>query len=337
MSHLLEVNKLRTYFHTETGVVKAVDNISYYVDEEEIIGLVGESGCGKSVSQHSILQLIPNPPGEIVSGEAIFKNKNILEYRRNSSQLQSIRGAQISIIFQEPMTSLNPLLTIKRQLTEMLEIHLKMDKKSAKNRALELLKMVGIPDAVNRINDYPHQFSGGMRQRVMIAMALSCNPRILIADEPTTALDVTIQAQLMELMRQMVKQFKSSLIVVTHDLGLVARYVQRIYVMYAGKIVESGTSKEIFGDRRHPYTIGLLKSVPRLDRTKSDRLIPIQGLPPSPINMPSVCAFLPRCPFKMKLCEQKKWPELKHVGGKHYVACYVDAGRRLNNEILFNK
>ena len=290
--------------------------------------MVGESGCGKSVSQLSMLQLIPVPPGEIVSGEVIFEGVNTLKYPKNSPRLREIRGGKIGIVFQEPMTSLNPVLTIKRQVTEMLELHLNMEKKAAGNRAMELLELVGIPDAGRRINHYPHQFSGGMRQRVMIAMALSCNPRLLIADEPTTAVDVTIQAQLLEIMKQMVEQFRSSLIIVTHNLGLVARYVQRIYVMYAGRVVESGTSKEIFGDRRHPYTIGLLKSVPRLDQTKSERLVPIQGLPPNQMNLPPTCVFLPRCPYKIMPCEREEWPALRHVGGNHYVACHVDVKER---------
>ncbi len=328
MAHLLEVKDLRTYFHTDFGLVKAVDGVSFYVDEQEIIGLVGESGCGKSVSQLSMLQLILTPPGEIVSGEVIFEGVNILKYRQNSPQIQKIRGGKIGIIFQEPMTSLNPVLSVKQQLTETLELHLKMDKQAAEDRALELLKLLGISDAADRINDYPHQFSGGMRQRVMIAMALSCNPRLLIADEPTTAVDVTTQAQLLEIMKDMVERFRTSLIIVTHNLGVVARYAQRIYMMYAGRVVESGTSKEIFGDRRHPYTIGLLKSVPRLDKPKIERLVPIEGLPPNQVNMPPTCAFLPRCPYKTAQCEREKWAFLRHVGGKHYVACYVDVRER---------
>ncbi len=324
MAHLLEVKNLRTYFHTEAGLVKAVDGVSFHLDEREIIGVVGESGCGKSVSQLSMLQLIPTPPGEIVSGEVLFEEANLLDYRQNSPQLRAIRGGKIGFIFQEPMTSLNPVLTVTRQITEVLELHLKMEKHAAQSRALELLKLVGIPDAARRMNDYPHQFSGGMRQRVMIAMALSCNPKVLIADEPTTAVDVTIQAQLLEVMKEMVERFRSSLVIVTHNLGLVARYVQRIYVMYAGRVVESGTVKEIFGDRRHPYTIGLLKSVPRLDQTKSERLVPIEGLPPNQMNMPPNCAFLPRCPYRIARCEREAWPILRPAGGKHFVACHVD-------------
>jgi len=248
-----------------------VDGVSYYVEEEEIIGLVGESGCGKSVSQLSMLQLIPTPPGKIVGGKVMFDGQDLLEFKANGPEMRSVRGGKIAMVFQEPMTSLNPVLTIAQQLNEMLELHLKLEAEAARERSIELLRLVGIPDAKNRIDDYPHQFSGGMRQRVMIAMALSCNPRILIADEPTTAVDVTTQAQLLELMKEMVVHFKASLIVVTHNLGVVARYAQRIYVMYAGRIVESGTSKEIFGNPRHPYTIGLLKCVPRLDEEKGAR------------------------------------------------------------------
>jgi peptide/nickel transport system ATP-binding protein len=228
------------------------------------------------------------------------------------------------MVFQEPMTSLNPVLTIKKQLTEMLELHLHMDKQAAYEKGLELLRLVGIPDAKGRFHNYPHQFSGGMRQRIMIAIALSCNPKLLIADEATTALDVTTQAQLLELMKEMVGHFGMSLLIVTHNLGVVARYANRIYVMYAGRIIESGTSKEIFGDTRHPYTIGLLKSVPRLDEPRSNALIPINGLPPNPINLPRTCAFLPRCEYSLDICRNEPWPDLRHVSGQHYVACYAD-------------
>ena len=228
------------------------------------------------------------------------------------------------MIFQEPMTSLNPVLTIGRQLTEMLELHLNMDSEAARERAIELLNLVGIPEAASRIDDYPHQFSGGMRQRVMIAMALSCNPKILIADEPTTAVDVTTQAQLLELMKDMVVRFNTSLIIVTHNLGVVARYAQRIYVMYAGRIVESGITKDIFGNPRHPYTIGLLACVPRLDEPRGRKLVPIVGLPPNLINMPPTCAFLPRCSYATERCKREPWPELRSIEGQHYVSCYGD-------------
>jgi len=333
MSVLLNVKNLRTNFKTDRGLVKAVDGVSYYISEREIVGLVGESGCGKSVSQLSALQLIPTPPGEIAGGEIIFDGQNLLKFQANGPEMRSIRGGKIAIVFQEPMTSLNPVLTICQQLTEMLELHLNMESEAARERAIELLRLVGIPDAGRRIDDYPHQFSGGMRQRVMIAMALSCNPRILIADEPTTAVDVTTQAQLLELMKDMVARFNAALVIVTHNLGVVARYAQRIYVMYAGRIVESGTAKEIFANPRHPYTIGLLKCVPRLDEEQGRKLVPIVGLPPSLVNMPPTCAFLPRCPNHIKKCQQEPWPELRAVGDEHYIACYVDIKEKQDESI----
>ena len=325
MAELLNVKNLETQFITESGLVNAVDGISYHINEQEIVGLVGESGCGKSVSQLSVLQLI-HAPGKIVGGEIIFQGKNLLEYKAESSDMRSIRGAKIAMIFQEPMTSLNPVLTIGRQLTEMLELHMGMSRETAREWGIELLKNVGIPAAEDRIDDYPHHFSGGMRQRVMIAMGLSCNPKILIADEPTTALDVTTQAQLLELMKEMVEKFNASLVIVTHNLGVVARYAQRIYIMYAGRIVESGTTKEIFGNPRHPYTMGLLKCIPRLDEEEGRKLVPIEGLPPNLINMPPTCAFLPRCSYKTEKCLNKPWPELEHIGGQHYVGCHLDLG-----------
>jgi peptide/nickel transport system ATP-binding protein len=324
MTAVLTVENLKTQFRTENGVVKAVDGVSYYIDENEIIGIVGESGCGKSVTQLSVLQLIASPPGEIVSGKVIFEGKNLLEYNPKGAEMYAVRGGKIAMIFQEPMTSLNPVLTISRQLTEMLEIHLDHSRAAARMRAVELLRLVGIPAAEKRIDDYPYQFSGGMRQRVMIAMALSCNPRIIIADEPTTAVDVTTQAQLLELMKNMVREFKASLVVVTHNLGVVARYAQRIYVMYAGHIVESGTTKDLFSAPRHPYTMGLLKSVPQLNEAPGTKLVPITGMPPDLIDMPPTCAFLPRCEYHTKECEERPWPELRLIEGRHYVSCYVN-------------
>jgi peptide/nickel transport system ATP-binding protein len=324
MSTLLDVKDLKTQFITDAGLVKAVDGVSYHIDEQEIVAIVGESGCGKSVSQLSIMQLIPIPPGKIAEGRVIFEGKDLLEYEKNGPEMRDIRGGKIAMVFQEPMTSLNPVLTIGRQLTETLEVHLGMEKEDSRKRAVELLDMVGIPDAERRIDDYPHQFSGGMRQRVMIVMAISCNPRIIIADEPTTALDVTTQAQLLELMKDIVDRFNASLVIVTHNLGVVARYAHRLYVMYAGRIVESGTSKEIFGNPLHPYTIGLLKSVPRLDEEEGKKLVPITGLPPNLINMPPICAFQPRCRYHIKQCRNDPWPEMKHIDGQHYVSCYVD-------------
>jgi len=324
MTFLLKVDNLKTRFKTELGLVKAVDGVSYYMREGEIIGLVGESGCGKSVSQLSVLQLIPTPPGEIVDGEVVFEGCDLLKFSANSPEMRSIRGGKIAMIFQEPMTSLNPVLTIGQQLTEMMESHLNMNREAATKQAIELLNRVSMPEAARRIAAYPHQLSGGMRQRVMIAMALSCNPKILIADEPTTAVDVTTQAQLLELMREMVVHFNTSLMIVTHNLGVVARYAQRLYIMYAGRIVESGTTKDIFANPRHPYTIGLLASVPRLDEPRGRKLVPIDGLPPTLINMPPTCAFLPRCAYRVEKCQHEPWPELKLTDGQHYTSCYVD-------------
>ena len=306
MTELLTVNNLVTQFKTESGVVKAVDGMTYHVNEQEIVGLVGESGCGKSVSQLSTLQLISSP-GEIAQGEIIFEGTDLLKHDKNGPQMRAVRGAKIAMIFQES-----------------LELHLKMNKDAARERAIELLATVGIPGGQNRIDDYPHHFSGGMRQRVMIAMGLSCNPKILIADEPTTALDVTTQAQLLELMKEMVEKFQASLVIVTHNLGVVARYAQRIYVMYAGRIVETSTTKEIFGNPQHPYTIGLLKSIPRLDEEEGRKLIPINGLPPNLINMPPTCAFLPRCTYKLEKCAREPWPPLSPVSEGHYVSCYAN-------------
>ncbi|MBI2854124.1 MAG: ABC transporter ATP-binding protein [Chloroflexi bacterium] len=329
MAALLTVKGLQTHFNTDRGIVKAVDGVSYHIDPGETVGVVGESGCGKSVTQLSVLQLIPSPPGKTVGGEVVFEGRNILEYEANGAQMREIRGGKIAMIFQEPMTSLNPVLTIGRQLTEMMELHQGMGKAEARARAIELLGMVGIPDGAKRIDNYPHQFSGGMRQRVMIAMALSCSPKIVIADEPTTALDVTTQAQLLELMQNMMRRLGSSLVMVTHNLGVVARYANRIYVMYAGRIVESGDAKEIFGHPKHPYTIGLLSCVPRLDECgkKERKLVPIQGMPPALINMPKTCAFLPRCAYRTARCEQEVWPELRPVADRHYVRCFDDIGQ----------
>jgi peptide/nickel transport system ATP-binding protein len=329
MTELLKVKNLKTQFNTENGVVKAVDGVSYYIDEHEIVGIVGESGCGKSVSQLSVMQLI-SAPGKIVGGEVIFEGRDLLKLEANGQEMRSIRGGKIAMIFQEPMTSLNPVLTISRQLTEMPELHLGMNPEDSRKRAIELLTMVGIPGAESRVDAYPHQFSGGMRQRVMIAMGLSCNPKILIADEPTTALDVTTQAQLLELMKDMVDRLQASLVIVTHNLGVVARYAQRIYVMYAGRIVESGTTKDIFSKPRHPYTLGLLRCIPRLDEEESQKLIPIKGLPPNLINMPPSCAFLPRCSYKVEQCSREPWPPLTQVGNQHYCSCYINTEEKIN-------
>jgi oligopeptide/dipeptide ABC transporter ATP-binding protein len=323
MATLLEVKGLRTEFKTEAGLVKAVDDVSLTIEENEIVGVVGESGCGKSVTQLSVMRLI-NPPGRIASGQILFEGEDLLKYSAKGPEMRSIRGAKIAMIFQEPMTSLNPVLTIGRQLTEMLELHKKMSKAEASTRAIELLDAVGIPCGESRLKDYPHQFSGGMRQRAMIAMGLSCNPRILIADEPTTALDVTTQAQLLELMKVMVDQFNSSLVIVTHNLGVVARYAQRIYIMYAGRIVESGRCKDIFRTPRHPYTIGLLRCVPRIDEEQGRRLEAIGGLPPSLVRLPGNCAFLPRCSYAVDKCREQPWPDLESVGDEHCTRCFVN-------------
>ena len=279
MAALLEVKNLRTHFYTIEGEVKAVDGVSYDLQPGEILGLVGESGCGKSVSAMSVMRLIPWPPGKILDGEVLFDGVDLLQLEEE--EMRKIRGKEIGMVFQEPMTSLNPVLTIGTQLTETMELHLGLTPEEATNRAIELLEMVGIPDAGSRLPQYPHQFSGGMRQRVMIAMAMSCNPRLIIADEPTTALDVTIQAQILDLMQDLCRQNGVALIVITHNLGVVARYADRVNVMYAGNVVERGSAQEIYHNPQHPYTKGPLNSVPRLDDTVKKKLDPIQGLPPS--------------------------------------------------------
>jgi peptide/nickel transport system ATP-binding protein len=321
---LLDVRDLRVEFRTPIGVVHAVDGLSYQLFENEIVGIVGESGCGKSASQLAVMQLLQSPPGFISGGEVIFDGKDLAGYKRNSPEMRAIRGGQIAMIFQEPMTSLNPVATIGDQLVEAVKLHCGLGGRSPDEVAAGLLKMVGIPGAERRVKDYPHQFSGGMCQRVMIAMGLSCSPRLLIADEPTTALDVTTQAQMLELMKKLVQQFGASLVIVTHNLGVVARYVQRIYVMYAGRVVEEGTTKDIFGRPSHPYTLGLLRSVPRLDEAQGTRLVPIDGMPPNLIDMPGTCAFLPRCPFAVERCRTDPWPELTSVEGGHRIRCYVN-------------
>ena len=316
---LLEIRDLRTSFFTDDGEVKAVDGVSYDVEEGETLGLVGESGCGKSVSALSILRLIPTPPGKIIGGEVIFEGEDLLKV--DEDEIRHVRGNRIAMIFQEPMTSLNPVLTIGRQLTEALELHLNMDGNAAERRAIELLDLVGIPEAGTRIADYPHQFSGGMRQRVMIAMALSCNPKLLLADEPTTALDVTIQAQVLEILARLSRELGTAIMIITHNLGVVARYADRVNVMYAGKIVETAAAKTLYEQPRHPYTLGLLKSVPRLDQERKTKLEVIEGSPPDLINMPPGCSFYPRCTFRVDRCAQEV-PPLQAVGDKHKAACW---------------
>jgi peptide/nickel transport system ATP-binding protein len=322
MDHLLEVKNLKVEFNTDFGSVKAVDGVSYYVDEGEIVAFVGESGSGKSVTQYSGLKLIPMPPGKITDGEVWFNGENILQSHHNDQKLRDIRGGKIGVIFQEPMTSLNPVLTIGEQIIEAILAHKNMTRSQARQRAVQLLEQVGIPDAEHRLNHYPHQFSGGMRQRIMIAMTMSCDPKILIADEATTALDVTMQAQILELLRNIVRKTKTSLILITHNMGIVARYAERIYVMYAGTIVEWGSCKELFANPRHPYTRGLLNAIPRLDDPKDRKLIPIPGQPPNLAYKPATCPFLPRCEHKTEQCEQHHAPPLTEVGAGHYAACY---------------
>lgn len=287
MARLLEVKGLRTQFFTQDGVVNAVNGISYTLDEGETLGIVGESGCGKSVGVMSLIRLIPSPPGKIVGGEVIFNGQDLLKI--SDSEIRSIRGNKVGMIFQDPMTSLNPVLTIGRQITEALQLHLGMNNSQARARAVELLELVGIPSAADRLDDYPHQFSGGMRQRVMIAIGLSCNPQLLIADEPTTALDVTIQAQIVDLVRKLRDELGMAVIWITHDLGVVAGMADRMLVMYAGMIVEEAGVKELYANPRHPYTIGLLGSLPRLDQLTGEKLDSIEGLPPDLIALPKGC------------------------------------------------
>jgi oligopeptide/dipeptide ABC transporter ATP-binding protein len=320
MGRLLEVSGLTTEFKTERGIVRAVNNVSYHIDEGEIVGLVGESGCGKSVSQLSVMQLIQAPPGKVVAGSAVLEGCDLLQYGRKSKEMCAVRGNRISMIFQEPMTSLNPAMTVGRQMSEVLTEHLKTGRAEARERSIDMLDQVSIPDPGKRIDDYPHQMSGGMRQRVMVAMSMLCNPRMIIADEATTALDATIQAQLLELMYGIVEKYGTALIMVTHNLGIVARYAHRINVMYAGRIVESGTVREIWADPLHPYTEGLLKCVPKLGQ----RLAPIRGMPPSLINRPPTCPFLPRCRKRRKSCFTEPVAELTLVDGTHSTACSAE-------------
>ena len=322
MTVLMEVKDLRTQFNTDEGTVHAVNGVSYTLNEGETLGVVGESGCGKSVHALSVMGLIPKPPGE-VHGEVFFRGRDLLKLSKN--QMRLVRGAEIAMVFQDPMTSLNPVLTIGRQITEALKLHLGMDNEQARARAAELLTMVGIPSAKDRLDDYPHQFSGGMRQRVMIAMGLSCNPQLLIADEPTTALDVTIQAQILDLVRRLRDKIGMAMIWISHDLGVVAGLADTVQVMYAGYIVERGTAKAVYGDPRHPYTIGLLGSLPRLDR-KGDKLFSIEGAPPDMRFLPQGCPFAVRCPWVKDICLEKN-PLLELVPdgpADHTKACWVN-------------
>jgi oligopeptide transport system ATP-binding protein len=321
MAALLQVKDLKTQFFTQDGVVNAVNGVSFDHYEEETLGIVGESGSGKSVTALSLMGLIPQPPGKITNGEVLFKGRDLVGLPEN--EMRKIRGKEIAMIFQDPMTSLNPVLTISRQIGEALQLHMDMDKAAARKRTIELLKLVGIPSAADRIDDYPHQFSGGMRQRVMIAMALSCNPKLLIADEPTTALDVTIQAQILDLIKRLKREFGTAVMMITHDLGVVAGMCDRVQVMYAGHLVEQASVEQLYADPRHPYTLGLIRSVPRLDEARKERLEPIPGLPPDLVNVPPGCPFYPRCSFHMPVCLEQR-PLLRPVDGAHTAACWAD-------------
>jgi oligopeptide transport system ATP-binding protein len=318
---ILDVQGLETTFRTPAGVVHAVNGVSFGLKEGETLGVVGESGCGKSVTMLSLLRLIPSPPGKVTNGKAVFLGRDLLKL--SNEEMRHVRGAQISMIFQDPMTSLNPVLTVGLQLEEPLMLHLGMTREQARVRAAELLSMVGIPRAKERLGDYPHQFSGGMRQRVMIAMALSCSPQIVIADEPTTALDVTIQAQIMDLVRRLRDELGMAIIWITHDLGVVAGLAQRVLVMYGGLIIEEAPVKELFANPQHPYTLGLLGSLPRVDERGHQRLVSIDGLPPVLYEKPTYCPFAPRCKYAIERC-WKENPPLVEVSPEHKVACFED-------------
>ena len=319
MAKLLEVKNLTTQFFTSAGTVQAVDDVSFDIDEGETVAVVGESGCGKSVSALSILRLIPWPPGKIIGGSIHFSGHDLLAL--SDDEIRKIRGREISMVFQEPMTSLNPVLSIGLQLTETMEHHLGISNDKAHQRATELLAKVGLSDPERRLSQYPHHLSGGMRQRVMIAMALSCEPKLIIADEPTTALDVTIQAQILELMKDLTKELGVALMVITHNLGVVARYADRVNVMYAGKLVEMGNARQIYHDPHHPYTLGLLASVPRMDQPRGSRLVPIEGQPPDLTRLDSGCAFRPRCRVAVERCASEI-PILQSVDSEHAAACW---------------
>ena len=324
---LLQVKDLRTHFYTEAGIVKAVDGVDLEIQKGETLGVVGESGSGKSITAMSIMRLIPVPPGKIVSGEVIFNGKDLI--KASEAEMMKIRGNEIAMIFQDPMTSLNPVLTVGEQIMEAIVLHQKVSRSEAKKKAIKMLKKVGIPEAESRVNNYPHQFSGGMRQRVMIAMALSCNPKLLIADEPTTALDVTIQAQILDLMNNLKKDFGTAIMLITHDLGVVAELCQKVLVMYAGNTVEYTDAGALFAAPKHPYTWGLLGSLPKLDESEKQRLEPIEGQPPDLRHLPKGCNFSPRCKHKKPICEQQK-PILHEVETGHFVSCFLygEGGKR---------
>lgn len=320
---LLQIKNLRTYFFTYEGIIKAVDGISYQLNKGEPLGVVGESGCGKSVTALSVLRLIPIPPGKIVEGEILFKEKNLLNLSEN--EMRKIRGNRISMIFQEPMTSLNPVFTVGNQIQEAIRLHQRISKKEALERTIEILKLVNIPSPEKCVQRYPHELSGGMRQRVMIAMALACRPEILIADEPTTALDVTIQAQILDLMNKLKEELGMAIILITHNLGVIAEMVERVLIMYAGRVVEEAETRELFGNPLHPYTEGLLRSIPKLGdkfRVGKIRLQEIPGVVPSLHELPPGCKFSTRCPYVMKVCKEEE-PELKEIKAGHFCRCWL--------------
>lgn len=333
MSDILEIVDLETSFFTYAGVVKAVDGVSFNVAAGEAVGIVGESGCGKSVTAFSILRLLQHP-GKIVGGQINFKGKDLT--KASEREIREIRGNEIGMIFQDPMTSLNPVLTVKQQMTEGLMLHKKLSLAQATAKAVELMKGVGIPSPEERLLQYPHQFSGGMRQRVMIAMAMACEPKLLIADEPTTALDVTIQAQILELMKDLKKKVNTSIILITHDLGVVAGLCEKVIVMYAGKVVETGTLHDVYYNPRHPYTWGLLNSVPRLDEDSKEKLVPIWGHPPDLLAPPVGCRFAPRCEYAMQICESEMPPHFT-VDEHHQAACWLLDSRAPQVERTSNK
>lgn len=316
---LVEYKNLKTYFYTEDGIVKAVNDVSFKIKEGETVGVVGESGCGKSVTAMSLMRLIPNPPGKIVGGDILFEGKSVLQI--SEEEMRKIRGNKISVIFQEPMTSLNPVFTVGMQISEAIILHQNISKQDARKKAIDMLKLVGIPRADEIVDEYPHELSGGMRQRVMIAMALSCNPKLLIADEPTTALDVTIQAQILDLMRDLKKELNTSIMLITHDLGVIAEMADYVVVMYAGKVVEEAPVRELFASPMHPYTQGLLKSKPTINK-EDERLYSIPGHVPNPIGMPDYCYFCDRCEKAEGRCKESI-PELKEVKPGHKVACWL--------------
>src|SRR5450830_1573898 len=316
---LLRLTDLTVDFESQEGVVHAVDKVSFSVAPGELVGLVGESGCGKSVTASAILGLTRMVNNATISGTIEFLGRDLVALPE--SEVRDIRGKDISMIFQDPVTSLNPVLSIERLMTEGLEVHLGLSHADAVKRSIELLQLVGIPKAAGRIKDYPHQFSGGMRQRVMIAMAMRCNPKLLLADEPTTALDVTIQAQILEVMHRLGRQFGTAVIIITHNLGIVARYADRVNVMYAGKVIETASAYELYGNPKHPYTVGLLNSVPRLDKTRKDKLVPIEGVPPDLAHLPEGCPFYPRCSWRVDRCHEE-YPPFSPVAENHSVACW---------------